>query len=135
MVLYHCLGKICMDLPLFAKYLVIYYFFFLNSILWKSSFPWYSSSWNSSYIKKSQNFFLILEFHEFEYHKKLDFHKIKFKKSNRLLNILQTVVNCKIFLKIVVFGHFGPYIQVTKYIASIIWSYFSLATNTSSIAH
>ena len=135
MVLYHCLGKICMDLPLFVKYFSNLSLFFLNSILWKSSFPWYSSSWNLSYIKKSQNFFLILEFHELKYHKKLDFHKIKFKKSGRLLNILQTVVDCKIFLKIVVFGHFGPYIQVTKYTASIIWSYFSLATNMSSIVH
>ena len=34
-----------------------------------------------------------LEYHELEYHGKLDFHKIEFQKSGRLLNISQIVVD------------------------------------------
>ena len=67
--------KIYMDLPLFAKYLAIYYFFE----------TWFFETWfcvNLSYIKKFQIFFMVLKFQG-----KLDFHKIKFQKSNRLLNI------------------------------------------------
>ena len=73
--IYHYLKKNIYGLPLFAKYLAIYYFFE----------TWFFETWfcvNSSYIKKFQNFFMVLKFQE-----KLDFHKIKFQKSNRLLNI------------------------------------------------
>lgn len=44
-----------------------------------------SSSMNSSYIKNFQKIFMVVEFHELKYHKKFDFHKIEFKKSNRLI--------------------------------------------------
>lgn len=40
---------------------------------------------NSSYIKNFQKIFMVVEFHELKYHKKLDFHKIEFKKSNRMI--------------------------------------------------
>ena len=33
--------------------------------------------------------------------------KIEFQKSGKLLNISQTIIDCIIFLKKVVFGHFG----------------------------
>ena len=63
---------------------------FWNSILWKSSgtfkkFSWCSSSMNSSFIKKFQNFFVVFKFHELKYHWKLDFHTIEFQKGSRLL--------------------------------------------------
>ena len=46
-------------------------------------------------------------FHGTQVHEKLDFLEIEFQKSGRLLNISQIVVNCIIFSKKVVFGHFG----------------------------
>ena len=45
-----------------------------------------------------------LEFMELEYHGKLDFPKLEFSISGRSLHISKTVVDCKIFSKIVVFG-------------------------------
>ena len=51
-------SKIYKDLPLFAY-----------SSLVKSSFPWYSSLWNSSTIEKFWKFFTVLKFHKLEYHK------------------------------------------------------------------
>ena len=77
---------------------------FWNSILWKSigtfkKFSWCSSSMNSSFIKKFQNFFVVLKFHELKYHWKLDFHIIEFQKGSRLLNISQTVVDYTYFPK------------------------------------
>ena len=41
----------------------------------------------------------------------LEFLKLKFPISGRFLNILETVLDCKIFLKIVVFGHFGLHLH------------------------
>ena len=48
-----------------------------------------------------------LEFLKLEFHFKLKFHKLKFQKGGRLLNISQIVVKHYIFFQIVVFGHFG----------------------------
>ena len=55
-------------------------------------------------IKIFQIFFIVLEFIELEYHGKLDFDKIKFQKSGRLLNISQIVVDPYIFSQIVVYA-------------------------------
>ena len=52
-------------------------------------------------------FFKKLEFMELELHSKLGFHKLEFQKDGKLLNILHIVVYCKIFYKIVIFGHFA----------------------------
>ena len=53
-------------------------------------------------------FFMKLKFHELEYHGKLEFFKLEFPINGRfLLHISETVVDCKIFSKTVVFGHFG----------------------------
>ena len=49
-----------------------------------------------------------LEFLELEYHEKLEFPKLEFPTSCRSLHISKTVVDCKIFSKTVVFGHFSP---------------------------
>ena len=49
-------------------------------------------------------FFKEIEFVKLEFDGKLEIHKLKFQKDNRLLNILQTVVYYKIFCKRVVFG-------------------------------
>ena len=57
--------------------------------------------WNLSYKKKFQNFSIDLEFMELKYHEKL-----KFPISCRSLSISETVINCKIFSKIILFGHF-----------------------------
>ena len=57
-------------------------------------------------------FLMVLEFHELEYHGKLDFVKIEFQKSGRLLNISQKMIDCIIFSKKVVFGHFDLSIKV-----------------------
>ena len=62
---------------------------------------------NSSYIKIFQNFFMVLEFMELKYHGKLNFGKIEFQKNGKLLNISQIIVDCIIFSKKMVFGHFG----------------------------
>ena len=45
---------------------------------------------------------MVLEFHELEYHGKLEFPKLEFPISGRL----------QIFSKTVVFGHFGQYQEV-----------------------
>ena len=41
-----------------------------------------------------------------KYHRKLEFSKLKFPFNDKSLHILETVINCKIFSKILVFGHF-----------------------------
>ena len=55
---------------------------------------------------------MVLEFHELEYHGKLEFPKLKFPINGRFLHISKIVINCKIFSKTVVFGHFGQYQEV-----------------------
>ena len=50
---------------------------------------------------------MVLEFYELEYHGKLDFHKIEVQKSDRLLNISQTVVDPYILSQRIVYDHFG----------------------------
>ena len=90
------ISKICRDVSLF----------------WCSSFLWYSSF---SFMKKFWKIFMILEFHEFEFHQKifgkfegyffkklkfmelkyhwkLDFSKLEYPKSSRSLHILETVL-------------------------------------------
>ena len=74
-------------------------------------------------IKIFQIFFIVLEFIELEYHGKLDFHKIKFQKSGRLLNISQIVVHPYIFSQIVVYGQFGPLFTEEIYLESQLISY------------
>ena len=88
-------GKICMDLQLFVKYLVIYHIFEIQVccvtqvletwVLWK----------NSLLICRAI-------FYGTRVHKKLEFPI-----SGRSLHISETVVDCKIFPKIVVFDHFS----------------------------
>ena len=51
---------------------------------------------------------MALEFYELEYHGKLEFLKIEFSISGSSLHISEIMVDCKIFSKTVVFGHFGP---------------------------
>ena len=68
---------------------------------------------------------MVLEFQELEFHKKyhgkfegyffkelkfleLELHsKLEFQKGDRLLNILQTIVDQYIFFQTMVYGHFG----------------------------
>ena len=58
------------------------------------------------YLEKFWKFFMVLEFHKLKYHGKLDFHKIEFQKSDKLLNILQMIVDSYIFFLTVAYGHF-----------------------------
>ena len=51
----------------------------------------------------------MLFFMKHEYHRKLEFPI-----NGRSLHILKTVADCKIFLKTVVFGHFGLRIFLFK---------------------
>ena len=60
------------------------------------------------YFKFSRNFFMVLEFHELEYHGKLDFAKLEYPKSDRSLHIFETVLNCNIVFKKMLFGYFCP---------------------------
>ena len=53
------------------------------------------------FIKKFQNFFMVLEYHE-----KLDFAKLEYPKSGRFLHIFKIVVDCNIVCKKVLFGYF-----------------------------
>ena len=92
--------KICRDLPPFwnsssknSSSLKKYTSNFLEKFLW------YSSSWNSSIIKNFQNFPMVLEFHELEYHEKLDFAKLKYPKDDKSLHIFETVVYYNIVCK------------------------------------
>ena len=97
-VIYHCLVNIS-NVSLFW-----------NSILWTrvtsknfKIFSWYSNTMENSIFTNSS-----------------------FKKSNRLLNILQTVVNSYMFSQIVVYGHFGPTqrMVMTQYTC---WSYNTIS--------
>ena len=45
---------------------------------------------------------------ELKYHGKLDFAKLEYSKSDRLLHISETVVDCNIVCKNVLFGYFRP---------------------------
>ena len=51
--------------------------------------------------------FLKSDFHKLEFYVELKFHELEFQNSDKLLNISQTVVDCKIFQSKIVFGHFG----------------------------
>ena len=42
---------------------------------------------------------MVLEFHELEYHGKLEFPKLEFPISGRFLHISEIVVDCKYFQK------------------------------------
>ena len=58
------------------------------------------------YFKFFRNFFM-----ELEYHGKLDFAKLEYPKSDRSLHIFETVVNCNIVFKKMLFGYFCPKIH------------------------
>ena len=78
----------------------------------KANNVWYSSFKNSSNTLHSTRSFNLnnprqLEFLKLEFHIKLEFHKLAFQKSDKLLNILKIVVDCKIFWPKMVVGHFG----------------------------
>ena len=94
--------KIFYNLPLFAKYLVIYHFFetqfcgnwvfmvlefikleYNEKVLKFFYVTWVHELMNSSYFKN----FKKNSWYELEYYGKFDFHKIEFQKSSRLLNI------------------------------------------------
>ena len=45
---------------------------------------------------------------ELKYHGKLDFAKLEYSKSDRLLHISETVVDCNIVYKNVLFDYFRP---------------------------
>ena len=119
------------NILLFWKYAGIYYLFW-NSSLWNSSLPWisssknsrslkkciqknfknflwYSKSWNSSTIKNFQNFSIVLEFHKLEYQGKLDFTTLEYPKSSTSLHNFETMVDCNIVCKKVLFGYFFPW--------------------------
>ena len=49
---------------------------------------------------------MALEFHELEYHGKLDFAKLEYPKSGKSLYIFEIVVDCNIVCKNVLFGYF-----------------------------
>ena len=51
---------------------------------------------------------MVLEFYELEYHGKLDFAKLEYPKSGSSLHISETVVDCNIVCKKVLFGYFCP---------------------------
>ena len=77
-----------------------------------------------------------LEFHDLEYHGKLDLHKIEFQKIGRLLNISQTVVDPYNFLK-------QWYMTILALNACLKFQinsqlrkkYFSLITSISEVSH
>ena len=49
---------------------------------------------------------MVLEFHELEYHGKLDFAKLEYLKSDKSLHISETVIDCNIVCKNVLFDYF-----------------------------
>jgi len=49
---------------------------------------------------------MVFEFHKLEYHEKLDFTKLEYQKSDRFLHISETVVDCNIVCKKMLFGYF-----------------------------
>ena len=61
------------------------------------------------YHKKFSKFSMILEFHELEYHKKLDFTKLEYSKSGKSLYISKIVVDCNMFAKICYLTIFAAY--------------------------
>lgn len=61
-----------------------------------------------SYMKKFQNFFMARTMEN------LIFTKSSLKKSGRLLNFSQTVVDLYIFSQIVVYAHFGQFLPVNQ---------------------
>ena len=66
------------------------------------------SSKNSNSLKKYtlknfENFSMVLE-----YHRKLDFAKFEYQKSDRFLHIFKIMVDCNIICENVLFGYFRP---------------------------
>ena len=57
---------------------------------------------------------MVLKFHKLEYHGKLDFATLEYPKSGWFLHIFETVVDCNIILKNVLFGYFCQIISVNK---------------------
>ena len=95
-------GKICMDLPLFAKYLAIYHLFEIR--VCKTRVCRVTRVLELEFFEKITFKFAVLFFMKLEYHEKLDFPKLEFPISGRSLHISKTVVDYKILSKIVVFG-------------------------------
>ena len=57
---------------------------------------------------------------ELEYHEKLEFPKIEFPISGISLYISETVIDCKIFSKTVLFDHFSP-LSIENYGPSVVY--------------
>ena len=63
-------------------------------------------------LKDFENFSIVLEFKELEYHGKLDFTKLEYLKNVRSLYIYETMVDCDIICKNLLFGYF--HLVITK---------------------
>ena len=90
------------NLPLLWKYIGIYHFF----KTWVCHETWVPKTrvlWKKKYFKFARKFFMVLK-----YHGKLNFVKLEYPKSGRSLHISETVVNCNIVCKKMLFGHFCP---------------------------
>ena len=72
------------------------------------------------YFEKFWNFFMVLEFHELESYGKLDFVKFEYSNSSRFLHIFETIVDCNIVCKNVLFRYFR-----LKVITNITLSYIT----------
>ena len=66
------------------------------------NFLWYSST-----VKNFQNFSMVLE-----YHGKLDFTKFEYLKSGRSLHFSETMVDCNIVCKKMLFSYFCHYFEL-----------------------
>ena len=78
---------------------------------WNLSLPRNLSSKNSNSLKKYtqknfENFSMVLEFHELEYHRKLDFTRLEYPKSDKSIHISKIVVDCNMVSKNVLFDYF-----------------------------
>ena len=60
------------------------------------------------YLEKFWNFLMLLEFHELEYYKKLDFSTLEYLKSDKSQHIFETVIDCNIIYKKSTIGPFLP---------------------------
>ena len=74
----------------------------------------YSNSWTRIPLKFFKIFPMVLKFHKLEYHGKLDFATLEYPKSGWFLHIFETVVDCNIIWKNVLFGYFRQIISVNK---------------------
>ena len=59
------------------------------------------------YLEKFWKFFMVLEVHKLEYHRKLDFTALKYPKNNKFQHIFKTMIDCNIICKNVLFNYFA----------------------------